>query len=191
MIHNNSIVMWAKQQTNFQLKQKQHGFTIVELLIVIVVIGILAAIVIVAYNGVQDRARQTKISSDLNTFAKAIYGARTQTGQVLGGITGSFGTASSCVSKPNGTDLSALPKTDSCWVDYFSALNKISTASGINIRGLVDPWGRPYYLDENEYEGGSTYCIKDQLGAFQIPFVSGWTEMNGTDVRIANSMPNC
>ena len=33
------------------------GFTIVELLIVIVVIGILAAITVVAYNGIQERAR--------------------------------------------------------------------------------------------------------------------------------------
>ena len=39
--------------------QKQTGFTIVELLIVIVVIGILAAITIVAYNGVQQRATNT------------------------------------------------------------------------------------------------------------------------------------
>lgn len=40
-----------------QRGQKQTGFTIVELLIVIVVIGILAAITIVAYNGIQERAR--------------------------------------------------------------------------------------------------------------------------------------
>jgi prepilin-type N-terminal cleavage/methylation domain-containing protein len=41
------------------MKQTHHqsGFTIVELLIVIVVIGILATITIVAYNGIQDRAR--------------------------------------------------------------------------------------------------------------------------------------
>lgn len=39
--------------------QGQRGFTIVELLIVIVVIGILAAITIVAYNGVTARANAT------------------------------------------------------------------------------------------------------------------------------------
>ena len=39
------------------------GFTIVELLIVIVIIGILAAISIVTYNGVQQRARNTAIIS--------------------------------------------------------------------------------------------------------------------------------
>jgi prepilin-type N-terminal cleavage/methylation domain-containing protein len=43
------------------MRQKQTGFTIVELLIVIVVIAILAAITIVAYNGIQQRTKNTAI----------------------------------------------------------------------------------------------------------------------------------
>lgn len=53
--------------------QKQKGFTIVELLIVIVVIGILAAITIVAYNGVQQGARDAERKSDLAALSKALH----------------------------------------------------------------------------------------------------------------------
>jgi prepilin-type N-terminal cleavage/methylation domain-containing protein len=51
---------------------KQTGFTIVELLIVIVVIGILAAITIVAFNGVQQRARDAQRKQNLNDLAQMI-----------------------------------------------------------------------------------------------------------------------
>ena len=46
------------------LKQtKQRGFTIVELLIVVVIIAILAAITIVAYNGIQNRAKASSAAA--------------------------------------------------------------------------------------------------------------------------------
>lgn len=51
-------------------KNKHTGFTIVELLIVIVVIGILAAITIVSFNGVQRRATNVSVQSDLTNFVK-------------------------------------------------------------------------------------------------------------------------
>ena len=51
---------------------RQRGFTIVELLIVIVIIGILAALVIVAYNGIQGRARDADRQSDIRAIKNAI-----------------------------------------------------------------------------------------------------------------------
>ena len=56
--------MWAKSNKN--------GFTIVELLIVIVVIGILAAITIVSFNGVSARANDTARITKITNMAKAL-----------------------------------------------------------------------------------------------------------------------
>jgi prepilin-type N-terminal cleavage/methylation domain-containing protein len=53
--------MWAKNKETV-------GFTIIELLVVIVVIGILAGIIIVAYTGIQSRASDAAVQSDLNSF---------------------------------------------------------------------------------------------------------------------------
>lgn len=49
-------------------KIKQQGFTIVELLIVIVVIGILAALVITTFTGIQQQARDTERQTDINAM---------------------------------------------------------------------------------------------------------------------------
>jgi len=52
------------------LNRKQQGFTIVELLIVIVVIGILAAITIVSYNGITARANTNSAKANATAFLK-------------------------------------------------------------------------------------------------------------------------
>ena len=54
-----------------QAISQRSGFTIVELLIVIVVIGILAAITIVSFNGVTARAENMKTISGVTAYAKA------------------------------------------------------------------------------------------------------------------------
>jgi prepilin-type N-terminal cleavage/methylation domain-containing protein len=55
-----------------QWARKQTGFTIVELLIVIVVIAILAVIIIVAYTGIRERAIVSSVQSGLSQATKKV-----------------------------------------------------------------------------------------------------------------------
>jgi len=167
---------------------RQKGFTIVELLIVIVVIGILAAIVIVAYSGVQARAQKAKITTDIAQLTKAITVARESaqksTVQISGNrIYGNGGVAAACNANANGTDLAALPKASACWTAYSSFLSKVGTASSMNIAGIVDPWGRPYSIVETEDIGN---CVKDTILTFTNPYTS-WGVMAGTQVTLSFS----
>lgn len=54
------------------MRKTINGFTIVELLVVIVVIGILATITVVSYNGVHTRARATAAIAKLDIINKAL-----------------------------------------------------------------------------------------------------------------------
>lgn len=54
------------------IRREQNGFTLVELLIVIVVIAILAAISLVTYNGITVRARDTTRAQDLQTISREL-----------------------------------------------------------------------------------------------------------------------
>lgn len=90
-----------------KLRRKQQGFTIVELLIVIVIIGILAAISVVAYNGVSKKANASAIESNLSQAARKLG--------VLKAEDGAFP-----------ADLSASGIADVASYDYYTSANRIN-----------------------------------------------------------------
>ena len=72
---------------------KASGFTIVELLIVIVVIAILAAITIVAYNGIQTRAKTNSGQQTANAIVKKYEAINAVKGQYIDTAGGKAGAA--------------------------------------------------------------------------------------------------
>ena len=143
-------------------KLKQHGFTIVELLIVIVVIGILASITIVAYNGIQRRAQNTQLLAAFDAYEKGLRQYKTFNNKYpelesdigIACLGGPFPaeppfSEGECY-KMNGTTYarqsSALNATLS---DFLSPLpktpNNTHTISSISVRGIMYmPYGNDY-----------------------------------------------
>ncbi|QQG51100.1 MAG: prepilin-type N-terminal cleavage/methylation domain-containing protein [Candidatus Saccharibacteria bacterium] len=87
--------------SNIKTMKKDRGFTIVELLIVIVVIAILAAITIVAYSGITARANTTKAQTNAVAVQKVAEAYNADTGRYPG-LTGDFTTGSTSTKLPSG-----------------------------------------------------------------------------------------
>lgn len=107
-------------------RQEERGFTIVELLIVVVVIGILAAITIVAYSGITNRANTTKAQTNAANVQKVAEAMNADNGSYPR-LTTDFTTGSTSTKLPGGIVL-------------FIAGNTTTNATPDASNGLTNVW---------------------------------------------------
>ena len=131
---------------------KARGFTIVELLVVIVVIGILATISVISYNNVAAKARDAQRLQDIKTISKALELYYLDNGRFPPSACGT-----SCPS-PKSINSSWLTTSDGSWSlleealvpNYISALPKDPRAAVGTPAAIYNGYNYDYVL--------STWC---------------------------------
>lgn len=129
-----------------QWAHKQKGFTIVELLIVVVVIAILAAITIVAYNGIAQRAKDSVAKNAISSAQKKLATYRIENNDTLP------------------ADISSLGFTNTANVSYQYSVNNSTNPAGYCVTATAG--GVSYYLGNSfSYTGSSSGTIDQPAGA--------------------------
>ncbi len=134
-----------------QIKINTKGFTLIETLVVVSIIGLLASIALVGLRNARTKALTTRVSADLVQIQKQIDVTRLRRNATVLQITGSG--CSDCASRDtkvinNASNMTTLQNS---WRQL---------GFGDSPR---DPWGTPYLIDENELEAGSNDCRYDSV----------------------------
>ena len=130
-------------------KKRNKGFTLIELLVVVAIIGILASVGVVAYNGYTESAKKASAGSNHNSVKKWIQNELQKC---------SIGEAKAMPNAAGAGQLTCSDATDA---------SKIATAVGTSI-GTADDFMNPYSSAANAIKAaagpGTGKCAKEHRG---------------------------
>ena len=160
------------------MNKKAQAFTIVELLIVIVVIAILAAISIAAYTNIQQRAKNTAIINAASQSLKMIQAYIAENGAYPLKGSACITIDSGCQTLPDADSTISANLTFNANMATIGTLPKSVPTEGSRLYGVTYIYSSPATYNGKSQPASLRYALSGKNQQCRLPGVEGWVASN-------------